>query len=506
MEINTIKARIDYLHLLFADAGVRVVVNPHTDESYYHFKKKYINIGLKSFLNKPGVDPVKVAELLYFHEVSHHINSQIVEGEMPHWLVNILEDHRIEWSIKETVEDTFGKNVSFAPLHEASFDAYYRSGKALETGAVSGHPVFWMPVANLLVLERWSVWTNRDHLAELEEKFGRYKGQRSNELSSPKEQEEFRQDCKKVLSDAVSATSTPELVGKTIWFYRKWKNLFDGAEMPEGIPALFGGRADTDAEKIEGSLPEEVREFIDQQLSDDTPLSEDKETKREWRVREEKEKKTGVSAFSDTPFWNIDEGIIQALQKTVRTIITINRTLQSEKSPVGRRPDPRRTENLLPNPFRRRQEVVAKSVPKTLFVIDGSGSMSGKPFYDATHLAVAFEEELGADIVITAPDRYYRVKARDLIYAKCNGGTENLVSTAELLDKYDLVIFFTDANVSEEDERFLKKNKKKKVVGLLTTYNLEDANSWLPQFFERYVVAEDIQSLAKELAFLLRRG
>jgi len=133
--------------------------------------------------------------------------------------------------------------------------------------------------------------------------------------------------------------------------------------------------------------------------------------------------------------------------------------------------------------------------------------MQGFPYVNAMHIALAFMElKLPVDVILTTPIGYEIVqREEDLTHFLCNGGWENLESTKDLIKKYDLIVFFTDACVLNEDERFLKKIKSSKVIGLLTTMDIEGAEDWLPRFFKKTVVSDDVYQLIKRLALILKR-
>lgn len=436
----------------------------------------------------------EIAMLLFAHEVSHENHSIIPENvPYPFHLLNILEDERIE----RLAEKKWG--VDFKRLHQTSFDVYYR-------------PIDYFSIFNpynLIVLHRWSRWSEKvkkavDKAIE--------KGLKEKSLTylpvEPDRFEEFREDIEKVLDDATNSESTEKMIENTIWFYEKWKEVFEfkGKGIKMGIGHGSGESAgDIDEEDIKQRLSKEAKEFIEEEMR-----KEDEEAEREWSTYDRNAQIEESSwYFMDEPVWSFDREKVEFLKKHIRKIRWSSKQTQVERTMLGRRPDARKVENLLPNPMRRRIEKIDTHEPKVLFVIDGSGSMNGYPYHNAIHIAAAFMEVFKdrVSVVITLDNgKYYPVKSvDDMLRYKCNGGTEYLDSVRDLVKKFDIVIFFTDACVTEEDEEFLKSIKSDTVIGMLTTMSVKEARNWLPKHFKKVVIARDIKGLVKEMAFLIRR-
>ena len=221
------------------------------------------------------------------------------------------------------------------------------------------------------------------------------------------------------------------------------------------------------------------------------------------------------SRFADYKIWSLNPELVKKLENIIRQIRWKKKNTKNERTMLGKRVDPRRIENLLPNPMKRTKEVVDTGLPKVLFVIDGSGSMNGNPYYNAIHLATAFENVLKKNIkiVVTTPERAVKVTSKELLYFECDGMVENLGDTKQFIESsdYDLIIFFTDAQVIPADMEFLYELKagkwKDKVIGMVTTlHDVNEAREWLSEAFHKSIVAKNIENLTKELAFRIKRG
>lgn len=563
--------------ILHAKGNPVVVINPYTDESFWNWKKNYINIGVLTTLSTKaeGYDTKQIAKTLFYHELSHENNTTVPKDvPYPFALLNIFEDERIERLATERFNVT---DKDFAELHQFSFDVYYYDYEGGRLDVMT--PKFFNPY-NLIILYRWMRWSN--NVKELYEKV-LYEAKKLNCVPEQVEKvlPEYTQDIEKVLDDATNSKSTEELIQNTLWFYEKWKHLFTpeaelhiqmgaghGSEgdvgegygqneesgegkgnddrNTDGQCDSSGGKQDNDegqgigknSENMEGSetgkenesgksggkefdperkLPKEALEWIEKTL-EEAELNNDPESEVEknWDIYEiEGDYIEDSYRFSDTPIWNLKHELIKNLENIIKQIRWQKKNTKSERTMLGKRVDARRIENLLPNPMKHTKEVVDVNTPKTLFVIDGSGSMNGNPYYNAIHLATAFSNVLkkNVQIVVTTPEKAVKVTAEDLLYFKCDGGVENLISVKSFIENndYDLIIFFTDANVIPEDMEFLYQLKngkwKDKVIGMVTTlHDVERAREWLSECFYKSIVARDIESLTKELAFRIKRG
>ncbi len=504
--------------LLRASTNPKIILNPYTDSSFWDYRRNYINIGILPYIHKvnPEEKIVSLQELalsLFAHEISHENHSTIPENvPYPFSLLNILEDERIE----RLAQKKWGSD--FRKMHELSFEIYY---KPMEAETV------FNPY-NLIILHRWCRWSEKikKELADYLKKIAQ-----ETFITLPIDPQilpDYVSDIEKVLDDATNSESTEKLIQNTIWFYEKWKELFE-KDAEKGIAMGIGHGTGTDAGDLEegqgqeGScsgdgkgesescerakkLSKEAKEFIEEELE---RLSEDEEVERDWDLYDEYTQTSEGGYFTFSPRWKLDRGLVEYLKKQLKKIRWTSRQTQVERTMLGRKPDAKRVENLLPNPMKRRREKVDVHMPKVLFVIDGSGSMDGYPYKNAVHLAVAFMETFKdkVSVVVTLDNgNYFPVKSVDqLLRYRCNGGRECLNSTQKLLSHFDLTIYFTDACVRSSDERFLRKIKSDNVVGMLTTLRVERAREWLPKHFKKVVIARDLKGLVKELSFLMKR-
>lgn len=561
--------------ILHAKGTPVVVVNPYTNESFWNWKKNYINVGILTALSTKAedYDTRDIAKALFYHELSHENHTSVPKNvPYPFPLLNILEDERIE---RLAVEKFDVKEKDFGKLHTFSFDIYYHSSSVSTMAERVFNPY------NLIILHRWMRWS--DEVKELYD-YVLHKAKEQNCIPAQMEEilPEYTQDVEKVLSDATNSKSTEELIQNTKWFYEKWKHLFtpeaeSGLQMGAGHGSgesagdigkgygeseeqdkdndsnntdgqcdSSGGRRDNnegqgvckDSEDREDSksekesqsgksdgkdfdpeskLPQEALEWIQQTLEEvELDNDSEQEAEKHWSTYEaDKEAIKRSRRFVNKRIWNLNPELVKTLENIIKQIRWQKKNTRSERTMLGKRIDPRRVENLLPNPMKRTKEVVDIGLPKVLFVIDGSGSMNGNPYYNAIHLATAFENVLknNVQIVVTTPEKAIRVRSEDLLRFLCNGMVENLISVKPFIesDSYDLIIFFTDAEVIPEDLEFLyelKREKwKDKVIGMVTTlHDVDRAREWLSETFYKSIVARDIENLTKELAFRIKRG
>ena len=525
--------------ILHAKGNPVVVVNPYTDQSYWNWKKNYINIGVLTTLSTmaKGYDTKEIAKALFYHELSHENHTSTPKNvPYPFALLNILEDERIERLAVEKFDIT---EKDFAKLHEFSFDIYYKYYKS--KGAIIPERVF--NPYNLLILHRWLRWWSREKKNEYYEFIRTYRPKEFVSLDMDMTViDEYTKDIEKVLDDATNSKSTEELIENTEWFYEKWKDLLtpeaeagiqmgaghgsgeSAGDISEGYGSDGDENTDTDGQcdksgdfDPESKLSQEALEWIEQTL-EEAQMGNDPESEveKEWDTYEFDEEFIEESKrFSSKPIWKLNPELVKSLESIIRQIRWQKKNTRNERVMLGKRVDPRRVENLLPNPMKRNREVVDTGLPKVLFVIDGSGSMDGNPYYNAIHLATAFSNVLkkNVQIVITTPEKAVKVSPKDLLYYECDGFVENLRDTKKFIEssEYDLIVFFTDAEVVPADMEFLYKLQKgkwkDKVIGMITTlHDVNEAREWLSQAFYKSIVAKDIINLTKELAFRIKRG
>lgn len=511
---------------------VKVILNPYTEQSFWNFKKNYINIGLLESFNRqfPAEKLADIAVQLFYHEVSHENNTEVCkEVPYPFSLLNILEDERIERIASREWA------VDFSLMHEVSWELFYKRGAKVEDylnkeNAKDFFERVFNPF-NYIIVRRWRRWSKvieldckkieeeyvawkhfAPHWIRIKEIQDKLKAERGYEYTWQID-EDFKADVERVLDDATRSENTEKLIENTLWFWEKWKDLLQ----PEAeVDILMGlghgeGKKAGDLVDPEEKLEEEAKKWINGELE----LDEDKEVEKSWSTYEIDEDFIRESRrFMDEPIWRLDEDLVKRLENVLKRIVYQKKNTKSERTTFGKRIDPRRVENMLPNPMKRNVEAVETIIPKVLFVVDGSGSMMGNPYRNALHLVTAFENVLGRNvqIVVTTPERACKVSSKELLRFRCDGEVENLISVKEMIesDRYDLIIFFTDAEVLSSDMKFLHQLKesqwREKVIGMVTTLSdVNKAKKWLSEAFYKSIVARDIENLVKELAFRIKR-
>ena len=264
--------------LLKASTNPKIILNPYTDSSFWDYRKNYINLGVLPYIHRanPEEKIVSLQELalsLFAHEISHENHSTIPENvPYPFSFLNILEDERIE----RLAQKKWGSD--FEKLHELSFEIYY---KPMEEEKV------FNPY-NLIILHRWCRWSEKikkelaDYLIDLQTKSF------ATLPIDPQILPDYIADIEKVLDDATNSENTEKLIENTIWFYEKWKELFE-KNAEQGIAMGIGHgqgteAGDLDTENCEKKLSKEAQEFIEEELE---KLSENEEAKREWGIYDE---------------------------------------------------------------------------------------------------------------------------------------------------------------------------------------------------------------------------
>ncbi len=202
-----------------------VIINPYTDQSYWNWKKNYINVGILTALSTKAdpYSPKQIAKSLFYHELSHENHTSVPKDiPYPFSLLNILEDERIERLAIERFEIT---EEDFSKLHSFSFTIYYHLTVWSEVPEFQEMVKRIFNPYNLIIVHRWMRWN--DNVKELYEKvLNEAKKLNSIPAQIEKVLPEYTQDIEKVLDDATNSKSTEELIENTKWFYEKWKYLF----------------------------------------------------------------------------------------------------------------------------------------------------------------------------------------------------------------------------------------------------------------------------------------
>lgn len=433
-----------------------VYLNEDEDGSYWNFEQNFISLGIKTILEKAKEKLEKLATLLLAHEVSHTLNTDteaVEKVDYPFPILNILEDARIEDLISK-------KGFDFHELHQFCYEAFYTEDE-----------MFKNPY-NVGVLLRWRKWRVKTRIEKpdgmTEKEFG-----------------EFVQDWEDAIEKSIRAKDTEEVVriGKAL--YEKWRKVF--GEVP---PKNTCTGVETDKEDFG---KKENGEIV--------------EGKSLGKLgREPEEVKDSPYLFEKKPMWEWNEEWIRKTVAELRRYLRMPSYTEREYTMTGRRINPKRAENLLP-PFKR-EETITYSIDrkKILIVIDGSGSMAGKPYYWACHTARVLSEIFQIDVVITTGCslRPIEIKNLDALRYFNPYDYENYASLEDMPYRYEFTLFLTDAMINQEDWRYIENLKCKKGAGYVNSIKdtaIEDA---LRKVFHKYFYAKP-ENVAIEIGLYLKR-
>ena len=443
-----------------------VYVNENSNTSAWNFKEGFIQIGIKSVLEKARKDLEKLSTLLLAHEVSHtlHSDTDIVKKiDYPFPILNILEDERIERLISK-------KGYDFHGLHDFSYNAFYLESK---------DPDMFKNPYNIGVLLRWRRW-------EIKTKTEKPDG------LTEEEYREFLADWKKALEDSAGATSTEEVakIGKIL--YEKWKKVF-GEKAPENT--VTG---------VEGS----EEDFGNSKSGSGNKNEEENGHGRDELGRPPEECSPSENLKFPVPLHEWDKEWINRTLSELKRYLKLPSFTETEYRMTGRRIDPKRAENLIP-PFRRKESVTFSiDRKKLLIVIDNSGSMLGEPRYWADHTAYVLSQLFDTHIVMTctaSPKPIWIEKLDDMRYIRTSGA-ENYRSLRDFPLKYDFVLFLTDACVNEADWEYARKLSRlcRVGAGYVNTERESYIENALKEVFSKYFYTRP-DRVAVEIGLFLKR-
>ena len=442
-----------------------VFINEDSDTSAWNFKANFIQIGVKTILEKDPGNLEKLSTLLLAHEVSHTLNTDtgvLEKIDFPFPILNILEDERIERMMEE-------RGYNFYELHDFSYMFFYWEkplGKLI--------PMLRNPY-NIGVLLRWRRW-------------GVETKTKKPDVLTEKEYEEFLADWEKAIDSSISATSTEEVakIGKSL--YEKWKKVF-GEKAPENTVTGIEGKEEDFGRKEKDEEEGEAhgRDELGRPPEECTPSSD---------------------FMSSRPVHRWDKKWINRTLSELKRYLKLPSYMETEYRMTGRRINPKRAENFLP-PFKRNDSIaLSLEKKKLLIVIDNSGSMSGEPRYWADHTAYVLAKLFNAHIVMTCTGSEKPIwveKLDDLRFIRAQG-TENYRSLGDLPMRYDFTLFLTDACVDEADWEFAKKLSRLCKVGAGYVNTVKDSyiENALKEVFSKYFYTKP-DRVAVEVGLFLKR-
>ena len=458
-EITSLRKRLELkAGFLTGKERFLLVIRQDKDTSSWNHKRLLITIGLAGMEK----NAVRLGDLLMKHEVGHvlHTSRRIVPKALtfPFSILNILEDARIE----PKMEDDFGT------LHGHSYDTHYL--KEREDDGVFSNPF------NIGVLLRWRKW-GVETMTEKPEDL------------SQEEYERFLSDWQETIERSIEAESTEGVRTYGEEFYERWKELFDSYDTGDAAVGSIEGSADDFAGE-----------------GDDSENDRDPE-------RGEKDVDPGIKEieqyFGEECFqWDMPYILEQA--RILRSLLDLKARNEREYCLSGRRFDPRRIENPPLSPFRR--NIVSRKVllmRSLLLVEDGSGSMKGGPFRNASHLSYILSLVFPVDIMITTSSspKPIRVPVKHIDMLRrfsAWGGSENYASLETIPSTYSFTLFQTDACVERSDQEYVR-DVLTKAAKVGAGY-VGDQTQRLEKVFPRNFYSERLdQNIARMVALFLKR-
>jgi len=409
-----------------------IVVNPYTDESFWDYKRNFINIGILSYGAKAKAE-ISLRELvlsLLGHELSHTENTPLPKetwsNEM-RVLFNILEDQRIETLMSERI----GKEV-FEKANARYYELYYE-------GKRDPH----LNPFNIVILKRWERWGVKVNWEYLKEADG--------ELKEALERG-FLEDAESTLIAMESIKQGEEASSIAEAFYQRWRNLFENEEFQTKVIDPLGGKGEV--EGFEG-LSEEAKEEIEKQLEEvqsENPFGNGNNGKATPYGGEKHSR--WLTDYSDT--YKPQRKEVEKWKRKLRKLFKGGKKVK-ERAWIGNKIDPKVVISGIPKPPSWRKRGKSKR-EKVSVIIDGSASMAGNAFQEAVNIAQAIKELEEVEIFITTSEGLTKVKGNT--YPFPGGGTA-LTVAKPYLKGYRIAVI-TDGFIDEMERKFLKEVEKNK--------------------------------------------
>ena len=491
-EVDILRNKLELRAGFLNPKSPSVYLSQTSDNSFWSFEKNFIQIGIKTVVEKAPHEVEKLSTLLLAHEVSHtlHTDPKAAKGvDFPFQIFNILEDQRIEKLIQKK------EGYDFHPLHKFYHNFFYLKSTYYQT--LINNPY------NIGVLLRWRRWGVET------------KVEKPDSLAD-EEFKEFLSDWERAIEESENAKNTEKVVKIARKLYLKWKHVFGEEAPPNTVLGIEDGSKESFGN---GEIKENPKQYdLDKPSTSNDPLKEyyntDKPLMKSSANYKEILEPRDTDCFSNKTFFQWNKNWIQGTARELKKKLELPTYEETEYRLTGKRINPARAENFLP-PFKRK-ETVSLSIRKhkVLIVLDGSGSMYDKPFYWASHIAKILKMFFNCHIVITTTAAKRPILIKDiekLRYYEPNH-SEGYRFLGNLPLKFDFTIFLTDAIVCREDVNYVKTLAKR--TRICAGYVLEEKDNQiidaLGSAFPRYfyssprVVATELSILPKNM-FLRKR-
>ena len=444
------------------------------DSSYWSRKQKLIQIGANLAANGEGIDE-SILKGLLIHETGHIRFTTDYRQSVPHTLVNIFEDARIE----DRQSADFGSAL-LDGLGKKIIDIHY---SAPETGKVC-NPY------NLCVVFRQEIRGNVSPFADHAE-FSRVFGEESARFPR-----EFFDEAKEAIRKGIKTKDTGRLAKVCHDFYLKWKDLFDAFDANDSV---FG------TIELDGLAPGKAtkrmtgKEGVSDEESDEPGLGSGEREYFDPKGKREK--------FA----W--DENLIQREAKAFARYITGGIRKESFVGRTGKRFLPHRLSVPTLSLYRTTQATpLGNKDISVLIVVDGSGSMEGEPYEAACHVSRIVEASRIASslsvVVTNSNDGPFWI--RNLLHMNRikPDWSEGFVGIEKDYGAYDLVFFLTDAQIDEADQAFIQRISRDRtpVIGVyVAPWNNPSIIEGGERIFRKFLHTETLENIGTRIGLLIRR-